>query len=184
MAEIFTESFETGTNGARVSTSNVCMDTSMSRTRRLLRATREMVAEAQRALEKHGPENTMDAPSKTDGDRLAILVEEGGEVSDEVLNAALQGAIGAVARQLTYDHQEAAYERIPGYSRVDIVNIDGKAFFEIPGASRKIFVGRLDDEELAKYGWRRVPRKQSLRKELVQVGAMAATWIALIDKEN
>lgn len=61
-----------------------------------------VVDEYFRAKAKHG-EKTMDGPGYTSEQRLAILVEEGGEVSEEVANAALQAIIGRVGHALTYD---------------------------------------------------------------------------------
>lgn len=83
----------------------------------------DMSVEAQRALDKHGSTNTMDAPDKTDGERLAILMEE----------------VGEAAHELTYDAGK------------DDLSLDPAA------ASR-----------------------ERLRKELIQVGAMAATWAAML----
>lgn len=87
----------------------------MARAARITDALVDMAAEAQRAYDKHGELNTMDAPTRDDGFRLAILVEE----------------VGEVAKELTYDHQDE---------------------------------GQPD----------------RLRQELIQVGAMAATWAAML----
>ena len=62
----------------------------------------QVLEEFWRAKDKHG-EKTMDGPGYTSEQRLAILVEEGGEVSEEVANAALQAIIGRVGHALTYD---------------------------------------------------------------------------------
>jgi hypothetical protein len=131
-----------------------------------------MVAEAERALEKHGPENTMDAPGKTDGYRLAILGEEFGEV----------------CKELTYDNQADQIIGDPGWRGLGADWEDwgkGESYLTPHGfPQERLRVADLTDEELAKYGYRRVTQKERLRKELVQVGAMAATWIALLDSEE
>jgi NTP pyrophosphatase (non-canonical NTP hydrolase) len=69
-------------------------------------------AEATRAHLKHG-EHSMLGPQYTAHERLAILAEEAGEVSEEaevliagLLNARLQSAIGRVAHELTYDQRD------------------------------------------------------------------------------
>jgi hypothetical protein len=145
------------------------------RLRRLMRASVDIIEESERALEKHGPEQTIDAPGKTNGDRLAILMEE----------------VGEVAKELTYDQQDdtIGFTRLTdvklGGVLAEMTSIDGKPFIEF--RSRKLPVAEMSDADLEMYGWvrhRRTPTDR-LRKELVQVGAMAATWIALIDdKEN
>ena len=99
-------------------------------------------AEATRAHLKHG-EHSMLGAHYTSGDRLAILVEEAGEVSEEaealiagLLNSRLQAAVGRVAHELTYDQGG-------------------------PGVGE----GRRDE----------------LVKELIQVAAMAASWVEYLE---
>lgn len=139
----------------------------------------DMVKEADRAFVKHGPEQTMDAVDKTNGERLAILVEE----------------VGEVAKELTYDQQHIKLEQ-----RQDTGG--GGAFVELYGWERGLaqgaehiyfydgtvatdetrrYIHTLTDAELYAIGWIRTTAAQRLRKELVQVGAMAATWVAHLD---
>lgn len=94
---------------------------------------------------KHG-EYSMAGPHYSSKDRLAILVEEAGEVAEEaeaiitgLLNAMLQASVGRVAHELTYD-----------------------------GGGPGVGEGR----------------REQLRKELVQVAAMAATWIEVLDQDQ
>jgi hypothetical protein len=98
--------------------------------------------EATRAHLVHG-EYSMLGPHYTNRDRLAILAEEAGEVSEEVealiaglLNARLQAAVGRVAHELTYDQGG-------------------------PG------VGEGDRDKLV--------------IELIQVAAMAASWVEALE---
>lgn len=129
----------------------------------------EMEDEAQRALDKHGPENTMDAPGKSDGERLAILMEE----------------VGEVAHELTYD-AGVNIESIPG-SRVscELKSDSFSGTMLLPdGRSEWLLVDDLSDDALAVFGYRRTTARQRLRKELIQVGAMAATWAAMLGEEQ
>lgn len=96
-------------------------------------------AEATRAHLKHG-EHSMLGSARSNGDRLAILMEETGEVSEEVeallagyLNSRLQSAVGRVAHELTYDQGGAE------------------------------------------------SRRDELVKELIQVAAMAASWVEFLE---
>jgi hypothetical protein len=140
----------------------------IDRETRILGAATEAAAEAARALEKHGPENTMDAPSKTDGERLAILIEEAGEV----------------AKELTYDHAgvqlvSTGERPDPWVSEVAFIG-NGKVIVTDPDGHHERWIEEMDDEELRILGYRRISQQERLRKELIQTAAMALTWAAML----
>jgi hypothetical protein len=62
----------------------------------------EAASERRRAHEKHG-NNSIEATPADSPRWLAILGEEVGEVSEEILHALLSAAFGKVARASTYD---------------------------------------------------------------------------------
>ena len=128
----------------------------------------EFATEAARALAKHGAAQTMDGPSKTDGDRLAILMEE----------------VGEVAHELTYDQKVVEYKitkpRSAWAPPFELIDDAEGTMLLVQGAHDPVRITEFNDAGLASFGIERVTNIDKLRKELIQVGAMAATWAAML----